>query len=47
MMKVRIGSEPNLSVKRSISINTMIQFDGDIDGDGMCKQAFKQWVGAT
>ena len=43
MMTVRMGSEPILSVKQSISIDTMIKFDGDIDGhedgDGMCKQA--------
>ena len=41
MMTVRMGLEPILSVKRSVSIDTMIKFDGDIDGhgDGMCKQA--------
>ena len=38
-----MGSKPNLSVKRSVVINTMINFDGDFDGyrlgDGTCKQA--------
>ena len=40
----RMGSEPNLSVKRSVSIGTMLNFDGDGhgDGDGTCKQAFNQ-----
>ena len=43
----RMGTEPILSVKRSISIGTMLNFDGDgdgdghRDGDGTCKQAFK------
>ena len=45
MMMVRMGSEPILSVKRSISIDTMIKFDGDVDGqgegDGICKQALR------
>ena len=40
----RMGAEPILSIKRSISIDTMINFDSDGDGhgdvDGMCKQAF-------
>ena len=36
-----MGFVPNLSVKRSISIGTMINFDNDGDGDGTCKQAFK------
>ena len=39
----RMGTEPILSVKRSVSIDTMINFDGDrdgyLDGDGTCKQA--------
>ena len=39
----RMGTEPILSVKRSISIDTMLNFDGDRDGDGdgdgTCKQA--------
>ena len=30
----RIGYEPNLSVKRSVAIGTMINFDADSDGDG-------------
>ena len=36
----KMGSEPNVSVKRSVSIGTMLNFDGDTDGhgDGMCKQ---------
>ena len=38
-MTVRIGLEPILSIKRSVSIDTMIKFDGDIDGDGAYKQA--------
>ena len=37
-----MGSEPNLSAKWSVTIGTMINFDGDFDGhghgDGMCKQ---------
>ena len=37
-----MGSVPILSVKRSISIDTMINFDGDGDRDGTCKQAFRQ-----
>ena len=42
MMTVRMGLEPILSVNRSVSIDTMMKFDGDIDGhgDGICKQAF-------
>ena len=40
----RMGTEPILSVKRSVSIDTMINFDGDGDGhgdrDGTCIQAF-------
>ena len=39
----RMGTEPILSIKRSISIGTMLNFDGDGDGDGegdgTCKQA--------
>ena len=40
-MMVRMGSESIPSVKWSISIDTMMKFDGDVDGngDGMCKQA--------
>ena len=36
----RMGSVPILSVKRTVSIGTMLYFDGDRDGDGTCKQAF-------
>ena len=39
----RLGSEPNLSVKQSVTIGTMTNLDGDFDGhghgDGTCKQA--------
>ena len=39
----RAGSESNLSVRRSITIGTMLKLDGDGDGHwngkGMCKQA--------
>ena len=38
-----MSSVPILSVKRSVSIDTMINFDGDGDehgdGDGTCKHA--------
>ena len=41
----RMGTEPILSIKRSVSIDTMINFDSDGDGhgdgDGTCKQASK------
>ena len=41
----RMCMEPILSIKQSVSIDTMINFDGDgdrhRDGDGMCKQALK------
>ena len=41
----RIGSEPNLSAKRSVTIDTMINIDSDGDGhghgDGMCKRVLK------
>ena len=40
----RMGSVPILSVKRTVSIGTMLYFDGDGDGhgdgDGTFKQAF-------
>ena len=36
----RMGTESILPIKRSISIDTMITFDGDGDGGGTCKQAF-------
>ena len=34
-LTVRMGSEPSLSIKRSISVDTMINFDRD--GNGTCK----------
>ena len=41
----RMGREPILSIKWSVSIDTMINFDGDRnghrDGDGTCKQTLK------
>ena len=37
----RIGSEPNLPIKRSISTGTMLNFDGDRHGDGTRKQALR------
>ena len=47
-LTVRIGSVPILSVKRSVSIDTMLNFDGDgdghRDGDGTCKQALNSTV---
>ena len=43
----RMDTEPILSVKRSFSIDTMVNFDGDGDRhgdrDSMCKQAFTIW----
>ena len=43
MVMVRMGSVAILSVKQSVSIDTMINFDVDGDGhgdrDGTCKQA--------
>ena len=43
-LTIRMGCEPILSVKWSVSIDTMINFDGDSDGhgdgDSTCKQAF-------
>ena len=53
MMTIRMGSEPILSVKQSVSIGTIINFDGDAhahgNGNGLSKQAFipgyrNQWV---
>ena len=39
----RMGSVPNLAIKWSFSIHTMLNFNGDEhgdgDGDGTCKQA--------
>ena len=41
----RLGSEPILSIKRFVSIGTMLNVDGDCDcdghGDGTCKQALR------
>ena len=34
----RLGLDPLLSIKQSVSIDTMINFDGDGDGHRMCKQ---------
>ena len=46
-LTVRMGSVPILSTKRSVSIDTMVNFDGDGDGhgdgDGKCKQALTDW----
>ena len=39
----RMGTEPILSVKWSVSIDTMINFDGDGDGDGTCKQTLSSF----
>ena len=41
----RMGTEPILPVKWSVSTGTMINFDGDSDGDGTCKQILRlrQW----
>ena len=40
-----MGSEPNLSVKQSVTIDTVINFDSGSDGhrhvNGTCKQAFR------
>ena len=42
----RMDTEPILFIKPSVSIDTMINFDGDgdghVDGDGTCKQALRQ-----
>ena len=37
----RMGTEPILFIKWSVSIDTMINFDSD--GDGTCNQAFRGW----
>ena len=41
----RLGSEPILSIKRFVSIGTMLNVDSDYDcdghGDGTCKQALR------
>ena len=33
----KLGTEPILPVRQSVSIDTMINFDGDGDRDGTCK----------
>ena len=44
----KLGTEPNVSIKRSVSIDTMINFDGDGGGhgdeDGTCKQALNEKI---
>ena len=42
-LKDRIGSDPNLSVKQSFTIGTMMDFDGDghRHGGGKCKRALE------
>ena len=39
----RLGSELILSAKQSITIHTMLNFDGDLDGhgDGISKQTLR------
>ena len=37
-----MDTEPIMPIKRSISIDTIINFEGDVDGK--CKQAFMVWV---
>ena len=34
----KVGSEPILSVKQSVSIGTIVNFDGDGDGHGERKR---------
>ena len=36
----RMGLEPILPVRCPINIGTIIKFDGDGNGVGMCKQTF-------
>ena len=36
-----MGSVPILPVKRSVSIGTMLKFDGDGDGHGTCKRTYR------
>ena len=42
----RMGTEPVLPIKRSVSIGTMINFEGDGhahgDGYGTCKKALRE-----
>ena len=44
MVMVRMGSIPIPSIKQSVSIDTMINFDGDGDGDGhgTCKRTLSR-----
>ena len=37
----RMVSEPNLSVRQSITIHIMVNFEGD--GHGTCKQALRDF----
>ena len=50
-LTVRMDCEPNLSIKQSISSDTMVNFDGDGDGhgDGKYEQALtrKSWIRQT
>ena len=43
-----MGYKSNLSIKGSITIGTMIKFDGAGDGqehgDGTCKRALIRWI---
>ena len=41
MVTDRMGSVRILLVKWSVSIGTMINSDGDSDGDGTCKQTLR------
>ena len=41
----RLGSEPIMSVKWSVSIGTVINFDGDTDGT--CKQTLRPYSHCT
>ena len=47
LASVTFTSESNLSVKPSVTIDTMMNVDGDGDGhgygDGTCKQTFKAY----
>ena len=39
-----MGSAPILSIKQSVTISTMINFDGEGHGDGTCKQTFNHVI---
>ena len=41
----RMGSVPILPVKWTVTIGTMLNFDGDGHGDGTCKQTLMTGVG--